>query len=777
MNSIFKAFLSLVFLVSALHAFSQGTVRGFVKDEETGEPVLFVLVALDGTNYGGNTDENGYYSLAKVPAGNYTLVVRNMEYNEFKLAVTIENGKVQTQNFQIKKRSVDLEEIEISSEASDQRNKVNVSVESINPQDIKRIPNIGGQADLVQALTTLPGFVSTGDQGGQIFVRGGSPVQNKVYLDGMIVYNPFHSIGIYSVFDTDIIANADVYTGGFGAQYGGRISSVMDVTTRDGNKKHTTGKVGFSPVGAKALIETPLKKLNDKGAGISLILSAKRSYFDATSKSMYPYINNGDGLPFSFQDLYGKISFGGANGSKMNLFGFSFSDAVKRYQSLADFSWTNNGFGGNFVLVPPTSPVLINGNFAWSRYDITLAEPTLPNRSSGIKSFNMGLDFKYILKRDVLNYGIEIVGFSTYYNTFSILDQFLKVSTEQNNNEMAGFFTYRLKRNKFVLEPGFRFQYYTAFSGVVSPEPRLGFKYFVNDRLRFKAATGLYSQNLMAINSDRDIVNLFYGFLSGPDNLQTTFTQPNGEKRDVRTNLQKAIHYVVGTEYDLTERWNLNIEGYYRDFRQVINQNRTKLFPDNEDYQDIPENLRKDFIIESGWAAGVDIVTKYETKTTYLYLVYSIAKVRRWDGTDWYSPVFDRRHNVNVVASRKFGKDRKYEFSARWNLGSGLPFTQTQGYYQPTGTSGGINGNYVTSNSNTLGVLYGPLNGGRLPYYHRLDMSVKRVFHFNKHSNLEVNAGVSNAYNRANVFYMDRITGNRVDQLPILPTIGLDWTF
>jgi hypothetical protein len=351
------------------------------------------------------------------------------------------------------------------------------------------------------------------------------------------------------------------------------------------------------------------------------------------------------------------------------------------------------------------------------------------------------------------------------------------VGVEQNNNEMSGFFTYRMNRNRFVFEPGIRLQYYTAFDGVVSPEPRLGFKFKASDRLRFKAATGLYSQNLMAINSDRDVVNLFYGFLSGPENLQNTFTQPNGEKRDVSTKLQKAIHYVVGTEYDLTERWNINVEGYYRDFRQVINQNRSKIFPDNADYQDIPENLRKDFIIESGWAAGVDMVTKYETKTTYLYLVYSIARVRRWDGTNWYAPVFDRRHNINVVVSRKFGKERKYEFSARWNLGSGLPFTQTQGYYQPSGTSGGINSNYITSNANSLGVLYGSLNGGRLPYYHRLDLSVKRTFNFTKRSNLEVTAGVSNAYNRANVFYIDRITGSRVDQLPILPTIGLDWTF
>lgn len=778
MRSTVKLALLLLSIGFQLAASAQGIIRGFVKDKETGEPVLFILVALEGTKYGSNTDENGYYSLTKIPAGEYALVVKNFDYNEYRETITVTNNAVISKNILLEKRSIEIEEVVISGEKDDQINKVNISVESISPQDIKRIPNIGGTPDLVQALTTLPGFVSTGDQGGQIFVRGGSPVQNKVFLDGMIVYNPFHSIGIYSVFDTDIIANADVYTGGFGAQYGGRVSSIMDITTRDGNKKEATGKVGFSPVAARALIEGPIKKLNEKGAGISYMLSAKRSYFDQTSKTLYPYMNNGDGVPFSFQDLYGKVSFMGSNGSKLNLFGFSFSDNVTNFQSLANFGWDNVGFGGNFVVVPSTSAVLINGNFAWSKYDITLSEPSLPDRTSGVKSFNLGLDFKYIMGKDVLNYGVEVIGISNYYNTFSILNALNRVSTEQNNNELSAFVTYRLNRSKLVIEPGMRFQYYTAFGGVLSPEPRLGFKYKPTSRLRIKLATGIYSQNLLAINSDRDVVNLFYGFLSGPESLQDQFTLPgNRGTRDITTRLQKAIHYVLGFEYDLTEKLNVNVEGYFRDFRQVINQNRSKVYPDELEYADLPETLRKDFIVESGWAAGTDIVMKYETKTTYLYLVYSIARVRRWDGSQWYAPVFDRRHNINFVASRKFGKNRNYEASMRWNLGSGLPFTQTQGYYQQPGGNNSINANYLTSNPSTLSIQFGGLNEGRLPFYHRLDVNVKRVFKFTKKMNLEVNAGVSNAYNRANVFYIDRITNQRVDQLPVLPTIGVDFTF
>lgn len=776
MNYFKQGLLVLILSYISFDSLSQGIVRGFIKDKEKGEPVLFITIGLEGTTFGTKTDENGFYSLSKIPEGTYTLFIPGVDYREVRDTILIKNGSVLSRNFLLEKNEIMLNEVTISSEGSDQRNNVNISVKSIRSQDIKRLPSIGGQPDLAQVLTTLPGFVSTGDQGGQIYIRGGSPVQNKVLLDGMIIYNPFHSIGLFSVFDTDIIANADIYTGGFNAQFGGRISSVMDITTRDGNKVQTNGRVGVNPFGIRAQIDGPIKKLSDKGSGISYVLSAKRSYLDQSSPKLYPYVNDGDGLPFNYTDVYGKVSFSGSNGSKFNVFGFSFNDAVTNYQNLANLSWGNNGFGANFVVLPSTSDVLINGNFALSRYDIILSEENTPDRKSGIGSFNGGLDFKYVIKDDVLRYGVEVVGFTTDYSTFSLLNSSEKVEYTQNTTELNAFVDYKFNRKRWVIEPSLRIQYYGTLS-VISPEPRLGMKFKASERLRFKLATGLYTQNLMATNSDRDVVNLFYGFLAGPENLQSTFVTPNFKERQVRNVLQTAIHYIAGFEFDLTERWNLNVEGYYRDFRQLTNTNRTKVFEDNAANQDKPESQRKEFVVESGWAAGCDIVAKYEDKNYYFWLVYSLGKVRRWDGYNWYAPVFDRRHNVNFVGAYKFGKDKSYELSVRWNLGSGLPFTQTQGYYQPQGVQGGISLDYLTNNSNLLAVQYGTLNGGRLPYYHRLDFNVRKSVKLSNRLNLEMNAGVTNVYNRANVFYIDRITGRRVDQLPILPTIGVDLSF
>ena len=233
-----------VCLALATVAHAQGTVKGFLKSEASGEAVMFASVTLEGTNYGVSSDVSGYYSLSRIPAGQYTLVVTSLEYETVREVVSISNDRVLTRNLLLQAKVVTLEGAEVRADREEQTTQVRTSVETIRPADIKRIPSFGGAPDLVQALQVLPGFVSSGDQGGQLYIRGGSPVQNKVLLDGMLIYNAFHSIGLFSVFDSDALSNADVYTGAFSAKYGGRISSVMDIRTRDGNMVKTEGKVG-----------------------------------------------------------------------------------------------------------------------------------------------------------------------------------------------------------------------------------------------------------------------------------------------------------------------------------------------------------------------------------------------------------------------------------------------------------------------------------------------------------------------------------------------------
>ena len=771
MKNIFSIILITFF---SLITYSQtGTVKGFVYDKDSEEPIIFTNVVLKGTEIGISTDVNGYYSITQIPPGDYVLSISNVTHADFELPITVKANKVITKNIYLKEQTEKLKAFSVNGEMQEATTEVKMSVIKATSQDIKDIPAIGGDADIATYFQTVPGVVTTGDQGGQMYVRGGSPIQNKVLLDGMIIYNPFHSIGFFSVFETEIIRNADIYTGGFNAEHGGRISSIMDITTRDGNPNGLKGSFSVSPFMARALIEGPLKKPKKEGDGsISFILTGKHSYLDETSKALYSYLDTtGEGLPFGFTDLYGKLTFKGRNGSKFNVFGFNYQDRVN-YQTISDLSWNSYGVGSNFLLVPGTSKVLIEGKFSISDYKIQLIEKNGQERRSGVNSFNFGFDFKYFIKENELKYGVEVSGFGTDFSYTNSTNR--KIEQNENTTELGSYVSYRIVKPLLVIEPSFRLQYYATLK-TFSPEPRLGLKYNVDENFRVKLAAGIYSQNLISANSDRDVVNLFYGFLSGPDNLQDKFTDEDGNTRDVTHSLQKANHLIIGAEYDVSKNVNVNIEGYYKRFTQLSNINRNKIFDENDNI-DAPDILVKDFIVETGDAFGVDFVARYTNKKFYLWGVYSLGKVTRWDGVRTYAPVFDRRHSINFIGTYKFGKNEDWQLNARWNFGSGLPFTQTQGYYQQIDFGDGTGTDITQANADELTAVYAGLNEGRLPTYHRFDINLKKTIEF-KTSTLEMNFGITNVYNRKNIFYVDRVTAEKVYQLPLLPSLGISWGF
>ncbi|MCK5821606.1 MAG: TonB-dependent receptor [Bacteroidales bacterium] len=765
-------FKSLSLIVIGLLSFSAGiaqygSVRGFVYDKANGEPVIFCNVYLEGTTYGAATDVNGFYNITKVPAGDYKLIVQALSYAESSTDIVIIADQIITKKVDLEASVQNIDVVVVSAERQEMKTQIYTSITKVTPKQMSKIPTIGSEPDLAQYLQVLPGVIFTGDQGGQLYIRGGAPIQNKVLLDGMIIYNPFHSIGLFSVFDSDVIRNADIYTGGFGAQYGGRISSIMDITTRDGNKKRLAGKVSSSTFMSKVLIEGPIKKAKtDNDGSSSFVFSAKHSYLEQTSKYLYSYVDTA-GLPFGFTDFYGKVSINGKNGSKVNFFGFNFSDNVT-YRGITDIRWKSSGGGTNVVLVPENYPALIKANVAFSSYSIDMIESEQPPRQSSINGFNVGLSFIYFFGKDELDYGIETLGFNTNFNYFNAVGR--KITQQQFTTELAAYAKYKMTLGKLLIEPSFRFHYYASLAEA-SPEPRLGMKYNLSENFRIKFSGGMYSQNLIAANSDRDVVNLFYGFLSGPENLQKEF---DGER--VTSKLQKSNHAILGFEVDITNKLNLNVEGYIKDNVQLTNINRNKLYDDTGENQDKPEYLRKDFIIETGQAYGLDFLLKYDYKRLYFWTVYSIGWVTRYDGIITYPPHFDRRHNVNLVGAYTFGQDLDWEFSTRWNLGSGFPFTQTQGFYEKIPFHDGINTDYTTANGE-LGIVYGPLNQGRLPYYHRLDVNLKKTFNVGDDGKVVVSLSITNVYNRNNIFYFDRVRYERVDQLPFMPTIGVNWTF
>ncbi len=773
-------FLSLtifffIFSASTLTA-QYGTVRGFVYEEETGEPVMFTNVFFKKTSIGAPTDENGYFAITRIPPGDYILMVTYIGFDSLQIPLTIKADDLITEKLYLKSKAVTLGEINISAARQDRQSEVQTSIIKVTPKEIQKIPSMGGQPDLAQYLTVLPGVIFSGDQGGQLYIRGGPPVQNKVLYDGMIVYNPFHSIGLFSVFDVDILKNVDVYTGGFNAEYGGRISSIMDISTRDGNKKRFGGKLDFSTFGAKALLEGPIvRQKTDNSASASFILSVKNSYLDKSSKIFYSYLDQE--LPYSYLDIYGKISINAANGSKVNLFGFNFTDQATlsgyNYDNSVltevpvNYNWDSYGGGGNFIVIPGKSAVLLEGNFAYSYYKVNMDEPNKAPRSSSISGFNGGLQFTYFLGRNTLKYGLELSGYKTVFDFYNSLNR--KIDITQNSTEIDLFVKFKWIVGKFIIEPGIRAQYYASLS-TFSPEPRLAVKYNVTETFRLKAAGGYYTQNLISTTNDLDVVNLFYGFLSGPENLPKMF---NG--KEVKNKLQQAWHAIFGFEWDITNNLRINIEGYYKYYPQLTNLNRNKLFEDTEANADQPDYLKKDFIVESGDAEGVDISLKYDIGNFHFWGTYSLGFIHRYDGISTYVPPFDRRHNVNLMGTYAFGKTKTWEVNVRYNYGSGFPFTPTQGYYEELFFNN--IGTPVTITNGSLGILYGDYNSYRLTYYSRLDFDIKKSFHFGKRMKLDVDFSVTNVMNEKNVFYVDRITNTVVYQLPILPSLGISFTF
>jgi len=769
--------LGLFLLIFASPLMAQfGTVRGFVYEEETGEPVIFTNVYFSKTSMGVPTDENGYFAITRIPPGEYILMVTYIGFDSLQIPLTIKADELITQKLYLKSRTVTLGEVNISASRQDKQSETQTSIIKVTPKEIQKIPSMGGQPDLAQYLAVLPGVIFSGDQGGQLYIRGGPPVQNKVLYDGMIIYNPFHSIGLFSVFDVDILKNVDVYTGGFNAEHGGRISSIMDISTRDGNKNRFGGKIDVSTFGAKALIEGPIVRQKDENsASASFILSVKNSYLNESSKIFYSYLDQD--LPYSYLDIYGKISINASNGSKVNLFGFDFTDraTLQGYnfdnsvltEVPVNYNWDSYGGGGNFIVTPGKSAVLMEGNFAYSFYQVNMDEPNKSPRSSSISGFNGGLHFTYFFGKNALKYGLELSGYKTVFDFYNSLNR--KIDITQNSTEIDIYVKYKWNIGKFIIEPGIRGQYYASLS-TFSPEPRLAVKYNVTENFRLKAAGGYYTQNLISTTNDLDVVNLFYGFLTGPENLPKTF---NG--KEIKNKLQQAWHAILGFEWDITNTLSINIEGYYKYYPQLTNLNRNKLYEDNEANANQPDYLKKDFIVETGDAEGVDISVKYDLHNFHFWGTYSLGYIHRFDGVSTYVPPYDRRHNLNLMGTYAFGKKKGWEVNVRYNYGSGFPFTPTQGYYEELFFNN--IGTPITITNGSLGILYGDYNSHRLTYYSRLDLDVKKSFYFGKKMKLEIDASVTNLLNEKNVFYVDRITNTVVYQLPILPSLGLSFTF
>jgi CarboxypepD_reg-like domain/TonB-dependent Receptor Plug Domain len=753
---------------------NNGTVKGFVYDAKTGEPLISATLQIVNGKTGVQTDVNGFFSIT-LPSGSYTLMTTLVGYDSNTVTINLLPGSVLSKKILLSQKNIQLQEVAVSGRKTEKMTHINTGVTNITPRELKLLPSAGGEPDLAQYLQVIPGVVFTGDQGGQLYIRGGSPSQTGIYLDGVTIFNPFHSIGLFSVFETEAIRNVDVYSAGFNAQYGNRTSAIVDVHTKDGNKNEATGIVSISPIMARFMIDGPLvKSKKDNGAGITYLLAAKTSYLDQTSKTLYSGLGEpfSSGLPYKFTDLYGKVTLSGDNGSKINFFAFNFDDKAQLLNDtsglpIADYHWQATGAGTNFVLTPASSSALIDGKLAFSNYNVTLSQNNSSSdstpRNSTISGFEAAINFTYFLPDySQLKYGVEVSGYQTSLNYY--LSQGVTTTEQQQSTMAAMYLLFRHNfSSRFIFEPSIRFQYYSELNKL-SPEPRLGIKYNLTENIRLKAAAGVYSQNVISTKNDQDIVNLFTGFLLSNQQIA------NVHGGIASSDLQTAYHGVGGVEFDV-KRFEFNVEPWVKYFGQI-----------NEINHFVQSTTDPAFIAATGLADGVDFSAKYSKDRIFFWcaLGYQNVNYTALDATgheQTYPAPFDTRFNANVVSSYDAGKKKEWEFSARFNIHAPFPFTQTQGFYESQSNLSLSSPNPTVQNG-SLGLLYAnQINGGRLSWYHRLDISVKRRMKVSKKSSVDATFAITNVYDRANVFYVDRYTNVIVDQLPIFPSLNITWNF
>ncbi len=737
-------------LVAPVAQAQTATIRGFVIDKADGQLLTGVNVAVEndaGDITGAATNLDGFYTIAGVRRGRYVLRASFIGYETFVDTLDVAPGTVQV-DIELAASSIQLDEATVESERTNGAANVTAGLQRIRVEDVQLIPAPDVTGDLANYLTTLPGIVTSGDRGGQLFIRGGEPTQNLVLLDGMPVFQPFHVLGFYSAFPADILSTADVYAGGYNARFGGQLSSVLDISTRSGNKRRFGASASVAPFVSGASIEGPL--VRDRA---SFLVTARKSVIEQGAANLVS-----QPLPFDFGDVFAKLHVTPSTSSQLSVSGLYTTDTG----TVGDIDaprpdqvrYTNAGGSFRYVLLPGSAPLLGEIQLSYSYLNTELGpsvdDPDLLDlttlRTSDLSRFNAQFDLTYFLR------GIDIRagGFVRTTYTESLLGGlFQNVSSDRVNVTEAGAY----------IEPEFKIgsalRLMPGFRATVSPslgenffEPRFR-AVFEAGRHRLSAAGGLYNQPVVGISDRRDATSIFTAWATAPFG-----------------NTPRALHVLGGYRLQATSGLDLALEGYYKDLENLAIAEWTA-FPR------LTTNLQP----ADGEAYGLDARAELRLGSAYFAVNYGLshvtysatsARFELWYGEETLSfrPAHDRRHQATVIASAPiYG----FTVSLRWQLGSGLPYSRALGFdtYIPPSSNPD-----VFTEAGIPRVIYERPFNGLLPDYHRLDISVDRAFDLGP-ATLTAQAGLINAYDRKNLFAFDIFTLRRVDQLPIIPTFGL----
>ncbi len=730
------------------------TLSGFVTDRSDGQALELVNVALlgrGGAVEGGVTDRDGRYLVPRLAAGRYVVRATFIGYRAYVDTLDLAPGQVRTLNIALVPGDAELDEVLVESERTSGAARITAGQQTVRPRDIELVPTPDLSADLASFLTTLPGVVALGDRGGQLFIRGGEPSQNLVLLDGVLVYQPFHVLGFYSAFPADLLSKTDVYAGGFGSKFGERISSVIDVAARNGNNQRFTGAATLSPFVSAARIEGPLLKNR-----LSLLASARQSLVETGAERL---VNRP--LPFSFGDVFAKLHGVMRANSRISALVLRTHDRGTLTEERGgvppeEVRWNNLASGVRFVALPRFTPVSVDLRASYSRLQTELGPRRAPVRSSRIENLHLAVDATFFGAATDVDAGASLRVVSLASELGGL---YQNIETRREQLEHVAVYV----EPEFNLAPGVRLR-----TGLRAQFFDVRFDPFLEPRVRFvwawgphqlSSAVGVYHQAILGLNDRRDAASVFTVWTNAP--------RPTSGLEDIRAGrAQRAVHAILGYRATPSAWLEVSIEGFYKRLSNLFIGEWTA-FP----------RFTTRLQPATGRSYGADARVEVRFGKLYGYVNYGYSLTRYaaeqaslvlWYGRETldFHPPHDRRHQLNaLVSSTVLG----FDVSARWEFGSGLPFSQAVGFDGFTLIDDIVK---VAAVPGSRRVIYARPFNARLPTYHRLDVSVERTFRLGAAA-LTLQGSLINLYDRRNLFYLDVFTLRRVDQLPLVPSIGL----
>ncbi len=785
---LFFFFLSLLFPFGAKSQDNTEkfvTLSGYVRDSVNGESLIGATIFNVLTQQGSTSNSQGFYSI-KLAKGKNIVDVSFVGYTNRRMELFLEKDS----NINVfLGNHYTLSAVEVVDTYNEEQfvRETSPSKVNISPEMIKSLPSLMGENDLLKTLQLIPGIKGGTEGQSGIYVRGGNVDQNLYLIDGIPIYNPNHLMGFISAFNTEAVKNIDFYKGGFPARYGGRLSSVADIRTKDGNINKLNADIGIGLISAKLNVDGPIYK--DK---TTFSLSARRTYLDLLLKPAMKLISDdsGDGsFGYHFVDLNAKINH--RINSKNRLVAsfywgqdkFSLENTDESNSSDNTYLKSNSeGRWGNTIgsltwIREINQKLFTDLSLSYNRYssNITNKEVYKQGESpseefkfdylSGIEDFSFSNNYNlYLNESNNIGFGLNYTHHTYSPELISIDEDFTDESSLKHSpskihaNEISVFAEDEINLSKRLsVNAGLRFNAFMVEDETyLSLQPRLSVRYSIIDALSAKASYSMMNQNIHLLTM---------GMLSFPTDLWLPVT------KGIKPNT--AHQFNAGVYYTLKNICNMSVEGYYKKMYNII------------DYKDGAKSLLsygwQDRVAQGeGESYGVEFMIQRERKKINAWISYTLSwSFREYPngeinaGKRFYDQ-YDYRHVVNISVAYKINE--KIDCSATWVYNSGSRFTLNAYELEYPSVLPSANDN---SFSNSLNI-YDEKNACKLPAYHRLDLNINFKKQ-KKHGTRIWTVSIYNAYNRKNPSFVfpssntDKLTAICI--MPIIPTVSYCYKF